>query len=143
MTPKIDRKAATNDDWWPNIENGITYIFHAWFAMIICLIPAMLGDFEAFFWYMKSQRDLIPPTVAYQQELYLNRQNGIIVSFRNTSYYPDKYALNWTNFTDFEPNLTNGSNSSNGTNGTDEFDINGDPKVEAGNPRLQFLTDFE
>ena len=68
----------------------------------------------------------------------MNRQNGIVVSFRNSSYYPDKYALNWTNYT--EPNITNNTNGTNETDG--EFDLS-HPDKSSGNPTLHFLTDFE
>ena len=51
-------------------------------------MPAFLGDFEAWFWYVKNMRDLLPPQVAFQSEMYFNRQNGIITSYKNTSYYP-------------------------------------------------------
>ena len=76
----------------------ITWIFYAWAAQTWLWIPAFLGDFEAWFWYVKSMRDLLPPAVANESEMYFNRQNGIIMSYRNSSYYPA--PTNWTTFPD-------------------------------------------
>ena len=57
-----------------------------------------MGDFESFFVTMRDDRESISPALALYTELYVNRMNGAIIGFQNTSYIPP--ATNWTTFPD-------------------------------------------
>ena len=93
-----------------------------------------MGDFEAYFWYVKSIRDLLPEGVAYRSEQYMNRQNGVILGFKNTSYMPE--PTNWTSFT-----VANDTNETEDGNDT-ALDLNnpkGSVKVRSTYPVLNFI----
>eukprot|EP00356_Strombidium_inclinatum_P003538 CAMPEP_0170485168 /NCGR_PEP_ID=MMETSP0208-20121228/4488_1 /TAXON_ID=197538 /ORGANISM="Strombidium inclinatum, Strain S3" /LENGTH=73 /DNA_ID=CAMNT_0010758727 /DNA_START=289 /DNA_END=506 /DNA_ORIENTATION=- len=65
-----------------------------------------MSDFEAFFWYAKSQRELLPERVRLASERYFNRPNGFTVGFRNTSFEPE--PTNWTTFAQTEEDEEDG-----------------------------------
>ena len=79
-----------------------TWIFWAAAAYIPTGLAAMNGDFEAFYWFMNTKRDLVPEVIQIQSEMYFNRMNGVIIGFQNTSY---KQPLN--NWTDYEEDPDN------------------------------------
>ena len=100
--PKTPREVVKSEEWFNNLLNMALWCFYAWAAQIWLLLPAFLGDFEAWFWYMKTHRDLLPESVALASEQYFNRQNGLVISYKNTSYYPA--PTNWTTFADEDKN---------------------------------------
>lgn len=62
------------------------------------MFPAFMGDFEAFYWWVQLQNDLLPERLQIETESYYNRYNGVIFGFRNTSYVPP--PTNWTTWPD-------------------------------------------
>ena len=82
--------------WFENLTNVMWWLLWMHFASYALWPAAFLGDFEAFFWYMKSMRDFLPPAVRISSEQYFNRMNGVTISMQNTSYYPP--PTNWTTF---------------------------------------------
>ena len=110
----------------------IEWIFWATVAMIPTGLAAMNGDFEAFYWFMNTRKDLLPEVVQVQSDMYFNRMNGVIIGFTNTSY--KQPLTNWTDFPDEHRN----DFDKDAANETEEEE--GDPfAVDSGNPRLQFL----
>ena len=59
-------------------------------------VPTFLGDFEAWFWYVKDFNNLLPPRLAFDSSLYFNRQNGLIIGTQEAYYVPS--PTNWTTF---------------------------------------------
>ena len=59
----------------------ITWLFWANVALIPTGLAAMNGDFEAFYWFMMTKRELVPEVVQVQSEMYFNRMNGVIIGF--------------------------------------------------------------
>ena len=80
--------------------NTVKWLWDANFIREVGKLYAFMGDMEAFFWAMKKRRDLLPPVTRQAQELYFNRQNGVFVTYENTTYYPP--GTNWTTFEDEE-----------------------------------------
>lgn len=81
--------------------NMCTWLVNVFFAAFWFWIPAFFGDFEAYFFYIRDQNELLPPAIRYHTEEYFNRFDGVIISFRNTSYTPPK--TNWTEPPDIDP----------------------------------------
>ena len=80
--------------WMENLLNMWVFLFFLWGASLPLLMRTMLGDFEATFWFMKENAQLLPKPMQDVSQLYLNRYNGVIFGFRNTSYPLD--LTNWT-----------------------------------------------
>ena len=58
-----ERAVVPPEKWGENLANVITWVATAWAAQIWLTVPAFMGDFESYFWYVKSMRDLLPPRV--------------------------------------------------------------------------------
>ena len=82
------------DMWFEHILNMSLWLLNVTWMRWILAIPAFYGDFEAFHWYSKSINDLLPEPVQPYIDQYINRDQGVILSFRNTSYTPP--PSNWT-----------------------------------------------
>ena len=80
----------------------IGWLFWAAVAYVPTGLAAMNGDFEAYYWFMMTKRDLVPEVIQIQSELYFNRMNGVIIGFQNTSY--KQPLTNWTDFPDDHTN---------------------------------------
>lgn len=60
-----------------------------------------MGIFESTWWFYKNNVDLMPSHMIHGTALYMNRENGVIIGFYNTSH---KVKLtNWTLFPDYDP----------------------------------------
>ena len=93
--------------------------FMRWFLAI----PAFYGDFEAAHWYAVSLNHLLPePVRPYIEYQYINRAQGVIFSFRNTSYVPP--PSNWTD---------GGKNQTIDKTTGDDISKIGSPRVESKN----------
>lgn len=106
-----ESEKVKSDKWLINLWNGFAWLFIMNFAYIWLHLNAFMGDFEAMFWFMKENRDMLPKSIQSVSELYFNRDNGVVVNFRNTSYPIE--LTNWTQFNDTGDNDTN--DTANGT----------------------------
>jgi len=82
------------DMWFKHILDTLMWLLDMTFMRWWLAIPAFYGDFEAAHWYMKSINHLLPEPVRPEIDGYINRDQGVIFSFRNTSYTPP--PSNWT-----------------------------------------------
>ena len=98
------------DLWFKHIFDTLMWLIEMTWMRWFLAIPAFYGDFEAVHWYAKSINHLLPEPVQPHIDFYLNRDQGVIFSFRNTSYTPP--PSNWTH-----PELNNK------TNPEDEADV--------------------
>ena len=105
-----------------------------------------MGIFESTWWFYKNNIDLVPSFMANTAELYMNRQNGVIVGFYNTSHTVE--LSNWTMFDD-DPNVDPPPPEYNPDElleeqSDEESSEKEKPSVRSGNPMLEFnLLDLE
>ena len=92
----INLKADDEEEVSPGqmTVNMCTWLFNVYTAAFWFWIPAFFGDFEAYFFYIREQNELLPPALRYHTQEYFNRFDGVIMGFRNTSYTPP--PSNWT-----------------------------------------------
>lgn len=62
---------------------------------------AYMGVFESSWWFYKQNEDLFPRHMIHGTSLYMNRENGVIMGFYNTSHTVE--LSNWTYFPDYDP----------------------------------------
>lgn len=60
-----------------------------------------MGMFESTWWFYKNNVDLFPEHMIHGTALYMNRENGVIIGFYNTSH--NVTLTNWTMFPDYDP----------------------------------------
>ena len=126
MSPDEDF-VPEGDMWFKHILDTCLWLFEMTFMRWWLAIPAFYGDFEAAHWYMKSINHLLPEPVQPYIDGYMNRDQGVIFSFRNTSYTPP--PSNWTDPT-----------SATSQKAEDAIDkIGGSPRVESSNDDFYHL----
>ena len=95
MMSKPDDFVPEGDMWFEHILNVSIWLMDMTFMRWFLMWPAFYGDFEAAHWYAVGINHLLPePVRPYIEYKYMNRDQGVIFSFRNTSYTPP--PSNWT-----------------------------------------------
>jgi len=84
-----------------------------------------MGVFESAWWFYKNNIDLIPEHMTHGAGLYINRDNGVIMGFYNTSHEID--LSNWTTF--YDPDK--------------KIDEEEETSESSANPKLLFTIDNE
>ena len=97
-----DEDLKKEDKYILNLFKMLGYIGWSYLGVLITIFPAFMGDFEAFYWWVQLQNDLLPERLQIETESYYNRYNGVIFGFRNTSYVPP--PTNWTTWPDKDSN---------------------------------------
>ena len=85
-----------SEKWLGNFCGAFGWVFVAYFGSIWFAVHAFMGNFEGFFWFIKTLRTWVPLAIVRSSELYYNRQNDAIFEYRATNYTP--ILSNWTNF---------------------------------------------
>ena len=93
-----DPDKKKEDKYIMNLIKMIAFVWWSYLGVLITMFPAFMGDFEAFYWWVQLQNDLLPQGLQLETESYYNRYNGVIFGFRNTSYVPP--PSNWTTWPD-------------------------------------------
>ena len=88
--PKLDKEEAAT--------NLIYFILLMLIAAPWLFLKAYMGMFESAWWFYKNNTDLLPEHMMHGAGLYVNRENGVIIGFYNTSH--DVELSNWTTFYD-------------------------------------------
>lgn len=109
LKPKLKKEEAA--------ENLVYFIGLMHLAFVWLFLKAYMGVFESGWWFYKNNSDLLPSHFVHGAGLYINRDNGVIFGFYNTSH--EVQLSNWTNF--YDPDK-----------------IIEDEEAEAANPKLQF-----
>ena len=89
-------ETVSSEVWTMQYRNMFKWLFWAQIAVPPTALAAMNGDFEAFYWFMLTKKDLLPEGIQKEQLKYFNRMNGVVIGFRNTSY--KQPLTNWTDF---------------------------------------------
>jgi hypothetical protein len=87
---KLPREEATT--------NLIYFILLLYIASPWLVMKAYMGVFESSWWFYKNNVDLLPEHMTHGAGLYINRDNGVIMGFYNTSHEVE--LSNWTTFYD-------------------------------------------
>lgn len=58
-----EAETVSSDVWTQQYKNMILWLFWAGLAYIPTGLAAMNGDFEAFYWFMTTKRDLVPEVI--------------------------------------------------------------------------------
>jgi len=62
-----------SEKWLGNICGAFGWVFVAYFGSIWFAIHAYMGNFEGFFWFIKTLRTWVPLAIVRSSELYYNR----------------------------------------------------------------------
>ena len=100
-----------SEKWLGNFCGAFGWVIVAYFGSIWLALHAFMGNFEGFFWFIKSLRTWVPLAIVRSSELYYNRQNDAILEYRPTNYTP--ILSNWTKFP-VKPNPKNTKKESKG-----------------------------
>ena len=101
----------------------IYFIILLWLASPWLFLKAYMGVFESAWWFYKNNIDLVPEHMTHGAGLYINRDNGVIFGFYNTSHEVE--LSNWTTFYDPDKKVEE-----------DEEET-----AESANPKLEFTID--
>lgn len=95
MTEPLKRPKLTKEE---ASQNLIYFIFLMLVASPWLFLKAYMGIFESAWWFYKNNVDLLPEHFVHGAGLYINRDNGVIIGFYNTSHEVE--LSNWTTFYD-------------------------------------------
>ena len=114
MTPKKKMTKLKKEEAAQNLAYfiGLMHVAFVWL-----FLKAYMGVFESGWWFYKNNSDLLPEHFMHGAGLYVNRENGVIFGFYNTSH--EVQLSNWTTF--YDPNK-----------------IIEEEEAEQANPQLQF-----
>ena len=93
---KPERIEVSPQQWFSNVLNVAQWCLLALWGQYMLFIPTFMGDFEAWFWYVRELNGLLPDRLAYESNLYVNRQNGLIIGTQMYDFEPA--PSNWTTF---------------------------------------------
>ena len=120
MTEPLKRKKLSREE---ATQNMIYFIILLWLASPWLFLKAYMGVFESAWWFYKNNIDLVPEHMTHGAGLYINRDNGVIFGFYNTSHEVE--LSNWTTFYDPDKKVEE-----------DEEET-----AESANPKLEFTID--
>ena len=113
--PKLSKEEAS--------QNLIFFIGLLYIAMPWLILKAYMGVFESTWWFYKNNIDLLPEHMTHGAGFYINRDNGVIFGFYNTSHEVE--LSNWTRF--YDPDA--------------KIDEETETAGSSANPTLQFTID--